>query len=68
VGNRNFLKAIATCTAVFALRDGDLMAATNTSPGAATTTGAVVGGTGAYAGASGVLVSTKGNDTITLAG
>lgn len=68
VGNASFLKAIATCTAVFALHDGDLMVTTNTSPGAATTTGAVVGGTGAYAGASGVLVSTNGNDTITLAG
>jgi hypothetical protein len=68
VGNRNFLKAVATCTAVFALRDGDLMVTTNTSPGASTTTGAVVGGTRAYAGASGVLVSTNGSDTITLAG
>jgi hypothetical protein len=68
VGNPSFLKAVATCTAVFALRDGDLMVTTNTSPGAATTTGAVVGGTRAYAGAGGVLTSTRGTDTLTLAG
>ena len=68
VGNRSFLKAVMTCTVVLALRDGDLMVTTNPSPGAATTTGAVGGGTRAYAGARGVLASTNGNDTITLAG
>ena len=66
VGNANFLKGVLTCTAVMTLRDGALMVQTNSSPGARTTTGAVVGGTGAYAGASGVFVSTDGDDTITL--
>jgi hypothetical protein len=67
VGNASFLKGVMTCTAIMVLRDGSLMVQTNTSPGARTTTGAVVGGTGAYAGARGVLVSTGGDDTITLA-
>lgn len=72
LGNRNFLKAVMTCTAVAALPDGTLMMQANTTPGSATTTGAVVGGTGAYAGARGVYVSREGRGgsdaTITLAG
>jgi hypothetical protein len=44
----------------------------NSSPGSPTTTGAVTGGTGAYANARGVFVSTArqggSDDTITLAG
>ena len=48
------------------------MIQTNSSPGRETTTGAVIGGTGAYAGARGVLVSRSGrggaDDTITLIG
>ena len=44
----------------------------NTSPGRATTTGAITGGTGAYANARGVVVSKAADggslDTITLAG
>jgi hypothetical protein len=72
VGNRSFLKAVMTCTAVMTVRDGSLSIVTNTSPGADVTTGAVVGGTGAYAGARGVLLSRPGkggsDDTITLAG
>jgi hypothetical protein len=67
VGNASFLKGVMTCTAILVLQNGSLMVQTNTSPGAATTTGAVVGGTGAYAGAGGVMVSTNGSDTITLA-
>ena len=71
-GNSNFLKATLTCTAIAVLRDGSLMIQANTSPGTATTTGAVVGGTGAYAGARGVLVSKEGrggsDDVITLVG
>jgi len=70
VGNKSFLKATLTCTAVMTLADGSLSVVTNTSPGSAKTTGAVVGGTGAYAGARGTLVSKQGksgsDDTITL--
>ena len=72
VGNRNFEKATMTCSAAMTLRDGTLMVQANTSPGSDTTTGAVVGGTGAYAGARGVLVSKQGrsgsDDVITLLG
>ena len=61
-----------TCTGVLVLRDGTLTVVTNTSPGIPTTTGAITGGTGAYANASGVLVSKQAEggslDTITLAG
>jgi hypothetical protein len=71
VGNKSFLKATLTCTGVMTLRDGTLSVVVNTSPGTSTTTGAVVGGTGAYAGARGVLVSKSlsnddSDDTITL--
>lgn len=72
VGNADFRKGVLTCVAVAALRDGSIMVQATTSPGKPTTTGAVVGGTGAYAGARGVLVSKEGAggsiDTITLAG
>jgi hypothetical protein len=72
VGNRSFLKSVLTCTAVLNLGDGALMVQTNSSPGIATTTGAIVGGTGAYAGARGVFVSkttaSGADDTITLDG
>lgn len=71
-GARNFLKSTLTCVAVFALRDGTLTLQANTSPGKPTTTGAVTGGTGAYANARGVFASKETNagadDTITLAG
>jgi|GEM_PF-2035206 len=70
VGNKNFLKSILTCSGVLTLRDGTMSVVANTSPGEPTTTGAVVGGTGAYAAARGVLVSKEGSggsdDTITL--
>lgn len=70
VGNANFLRGVLTCTVVLTLRDGALMVIADTTPGSPTTTGAVVGGTGAYSGASGVLVSEDSSsvDTITLAG
>ena len=71
-GARDFMKSVLTCTGVLVLRDGTLAVITNTSPGVPTTTGAITGGTGAYANARGVLVSktAKGGslDTITLAG
>lgn len=71
VGNKSFLKATLTCTAVMTVADGSLSVVTNTSPGSTTTTGAVVGGTGVYAAAQGVLVSKRvkggSDDTITLA-
>jgi hypothetical protein len=72
VGSRNFMKSTLTCTGVVHLRDGDLMVQLNTSPGVATSTGAVTGGTGAYANARGVLVSkdtrTGSDDTVSLTG
>jgi nitrate/nitrite transporter NarK len=70
VGSGNFLKSTLTCAGVVALPDGTLTFAANVSPSAPTTTGAVTGGTGAYAGARGVFVShetkTAITDTITL--
>jgi hypothetical protein len=69
-GARRFQRSTLTCLAVIALRDGTLTVQGNTSPGKRTTTGAVTGGTGAYANASGVLVSKQNPsgavDTITL--
>jgi hypothetical protein len=56
-GARSFQRSTLTCLAVIALRDGTLTVQGNTSPGRRTTTGAVTGGTGTYANASGVLVS-----------
>jgi hypothetical protein len=70
-GARNFLKSTLTCVAVAALADGTLMLQTNTGPAERTTHAAVTGGTGAYANARGVYVSTDGRSgsqaTITLA-
>ena len=72
VGARNFLRSTMACTGVMALRAGKLTVQVTTSPGNPTTTGAVTGGTGAYANARGVFVSKEAdggsNDTITLAG
>ena len=71
-GARNFVKSTLTCVGVLALADGTLMVQANSSPGSPTTTGAVTGGTGAYANARGVFASTAmrggSDDTITLAG
>jgi hypothetical protein len=70
-GARNFLRSTLTCAGVIALRDGTLTLQANTKPGVPTTTGAVTGGTGAYANAHGVFVSKDtsagGDTTITLA-
>lgn len=68
VGNASFLEGVMTCTVILAVRDGSLMVIANSSPGSSTTTGAVVGGTGTYAGAHGQFASTNATDTITLAG
>jgi hypothetical protein len=72
VGARDFRKSTITCSAVLHLRDGDLMGAFIASPAATTTTGAITGGTGAYANARGVIVSKQtqagSDDTITLTG
>jgi hypothetical protein len=72
VGARNFMKSTLACEGVAVLRDGTLTLQAATSPGSRTTTGAVTGGTGAYANARGVFVSVEGRrgaeTTITLAG
>lgn len=72
VGARDFRKSVLTCSGIVVLRDGTLSLQTTSSPGSSTTTAAVTGGTGAYATARGVLVSTntgrESTDTITLAG
>jgi hypothetical protein len=72
VGARDFRKSTITCTAALHLRDGDLMGQFVASLADTTTTGAITGGTGAYANARGVIVSTQtqagSNDTITLTG
>lgn len=69
-GARDFLKSITTCAGVIALRDGTLTLQANSRPGVPTTTGAVTGGTGAYANSRGVFVAedTSGDVTVTLAG
>jgi hypothetical protein len=72
VGNRNFLKSTMTCSVILVLGDGTLTGTANVTPGAAATTGAITGGTGAYDGARGVVVSkptdTGSDDTVTLIG
>lgn len=72
VGARNFLKSVITCSVSYVLRDGTLTAQGTFKVGAPNATAAVTGGTGAYAHARGVLVSTNdrsgSHDTITLAG
>ena len=72
VGARDFRKSTITCTAILHLRDGDLMGQFVASLAGTTTTGAITGGTGAYANARGVIVSKQtqagSNDTITLTG
>jgi hypothetical protein len=72
VGARDFRKSVLTCAGILRLRDGDLMVQSIDPPGATSTTGAVTGGTGAYANAHGVFTSTHtdagSDDTITLGG
>lgn len=67
-GARNYLRSTTTCAGVIDLRDGTLTLQANTKPGVPTTTGAVTGGTGSYAGARGVFVADdrSGDLTITL--
>jgi hypothetical protein len=69
-GARNFLRSRLTCSGVSVLADGTLTLQATTVPRVPTTTGAVTGGTGAYANARGVFVSHEargGSDTtITL--
>jgi hypothetical protein len=71
VGALDFAKSMVTCNGVLALRDGTLavQGLISPKPGAVVTM-AVTGGTGAYAGVRGVLVSkpakTGANDTVTL--
>jgi len=71
-GAKNFTNSVLTCTGILDLPAGTLTIAANSSPGKRITTGAVTGGTGTYAYASGVFVSkeVKGGslDTITIAG
>lgn len=72
VGARNFLRSVITCDGSLVVRDGTLTWQGAVKVGASTVTGAITGGTGAYANARGVLVSktdrTGKHDTITLAG
>jgi hypothetical protein len=71
-GSRNFMKSTLTCHGVTELPDGSLMLQANVGPNAPVTTGAVTGGTGAYANARGVFTNSEGESgsqtTITLAG
>ena len=71
-GARNFMKSVITCNGVLALGDGSLTVQANVDLSNPRTTGAITGGTGAYAGARGVVVSEEveggSQDTITLVG
>lgn len=70
VGASNFEKSTATCSGAMVTAQGTLTVQAMNSPGVATTTGAVTGGTGAYANARGTFTSVEGRsgstDTITL--
>jgi hypothetical protein len=70
VGARDFMKSTATCHGVAALHDGTLTFQFNLRPSVKTTSGAITGGTGAYANARGVVVSKStdagADDTVTL--
>jgi hypothetical protein len=71
IGARNFMKSVLTCSGVMVLRDGTLTLQTVVSPSVSVTTGAITGGSGAYAGAQGTFVSKEAQggsqDTISLA-
>jgi hypothetical protein len=71
-GARSFVKSELSCTAVAALREGTFTAQFLASPADSTTVAAITGGTGAFANASGTIVSrdTKSGsvDTITFGG
>jgi hypothetical protein len=70
-GSRNFMKSALTCHGVTQLPDGSLTMQAILAPNDPETTGAVTGGTGAYANARGVFTSTEdasgSQTTITLA-
>ena len=73
VGARTFERSTNTCNGAFGLRDGTLTFQFNLTPTAhrtGTITGAITGGTGAYANARGVVLSesteTGRDDTISL--
>jgi hypothetical protein len=69
---RDFRKSRMTCTGEMALRDGTLTFQGLIDLGDAVSSGAVTGGTGAYAGARGTFTSADGPDgaldTVVLAG
>ena len=69
-GARDFRNSILSCSGVIALRDGTLTVQAQLAMSAPVVTGAVTGGTGAYANARGVFVSEPvsggAQDTITL--
>ena len=71
-GARDFRRSVLTCDVVMVLRDGTLTGQAISRPGVPTTTGAVTGGTGAYANARGVVVDKETGRgsvlTISLAG
>ena len=58
-GSRDFTKSALTCHGVTELPDGSLMMQAIVAPDARVTTGAVTGGTGAYANARGVFTSSE---------
>jgi hypothetical protein len=60
-GSRNFMKSTLTCNGVTELPDGSLMLQANVRPNAPETSGAVTGGTGAYANARGVFTNSEGS-------
>lgn len=70
VGASNFLKSKLTCSGVMVIPGGMLTLQAMSSPGIATTSGAITGGTGAHANANGTFTSVDGKsgslDTITL--
>ena len=70
-GSSNFMKSKLTCDGVMTLPGGTMTLQAITGPGSRTTNGAITGGTGVYANARGVFVSTErrtggSDDTITL--
>jgi hypothetical protein len=72
VGSRSFPKSVMTCQGSAVLGDGTMTWQGSFKVGESTSTSAITGGTGAYANASGVVVSKQfsggTHDTITLAG
>jgi allene oxide cyclase-like protein len=68
VGSRSFPKSTITCVGTVELPDGRLFLQAEFRLDATTLTGAVTGGTGAYANARGIFTNTGSVDTITLVG